>query len=102
MSDQPFVHSRRSFLRLGMLGALAGLPAVLKPAAAGAEPKPLDFTTFYTGADGGIMQGIVNRYNGLQQAARINFSAPAWGADYLTKLVTAALAGSPPPVVALH
>jgi len=102
MSDQPFVHSRRSFLRLGTLGALAGLPSVLTPAAAGAEPKPLDFTTFYTGADGGIMQGIVNRYNGLQQAARINFSAPAWGADYLTKLVTSALAGSPPPVVALH
>lgn len=50
MPDQPFVHSRRSFLRLGALGALSGLAPVLGPTAAGAEPKPLDFTTFYTGA----------------------------------------------------
>lgn len=50
MPDQPFVHSRRSFLHLGALGALSGLAPVLGPTAAGAEPKPLDFTTFYTGA----------------------------------------------------
>jgi multiple sugar transport system substrate-binding protein len=103
MPDQPIAWSRRSILHLGLLGAMSGLPQVLGPARAdAAEPKVLDFTTFYTGADGGIMQSIVNRYNQIQARARINFSAPAWGADYLTKLLTASLASRAPAVVALH
>lgn len=99
MPDTPRPLTRRTFLHAAGLAA-AALSAPGRALAA--DPKPLDFTTFYIGADGGIMQGIVNRYNAMQQAARINFSAPAWGADYLTKLITASLAGSPPPIVALH
>jgi len=101
MTDTSRSLDRRSFLRAGVLGAVV-LHAAGRGRALAADPKSLDFTTFYVGADGGIMQGIVNRYNAMQAAAKINFSAPAWGADYLTKLLTASLAGNPPPVVALH
>lgn len=64
--------------------------------------KELDFTTFYTGPDGVIMQAIVDRYNAENPDAKINFSAPAWGADYITKLQTSAVSGEAPAIVALH
>jgi multiple sugar transport system substrate-binding protein len=120
MSERSRGYSRRAVLRFGGLVAISGLlsacqsggrPDALPPGAAateaalGGQPAgttELEFTTFYTGADGGIMQGLVDRYNQNQQAAKINFSAPAWGSDYLTKLQTAAMAGNPPPIVALH
>src|SRR5665811_159608 len=64
--------------------------------------RELEFSTFYTGADGEIMQSIVDTYNESHEGVRINFTAPAHGTDFLTQLQTSALAGNPPPIVALH
>jgi multiple sugar transport system substrate-binding protein len=64
--------------------------------------RVLEFTTFYTGGDGGLMQKIVDRYNSSQDDVTIRFTAPAYGGDYLTKILTASLAGAPPAIVALH
>lgn len=62
----------------------------------------LEFVTFYTGPDGVVMQGIVDRYNEQSEGAQIRMSAPAYGGDYLTKLVTSSIAGNPPAIMALH
>ncbi|MCD0445417.1 extracellular solute-binding protein [Glycomyces sp. A-F 0318] len=62
----------------------------------------LEFVTFYTGPDGVVMQGIVDRYNEQATGAQIRMSAPAYGGDYLTKLVTSTIAGNPPAIMALH
>lgn len=62
----------------------------------------LEFATFYTGEDGPTMQDIVDRYNQSQDEVTIRFTAPAYGADYVTKIRTAALAGRAPAIVALH
>jgi len=64
--------------------------------------RVLEFVTFYTGGDGDLMQSIVDRYNSSQDEVFVRFSAPAYGGDYLTKILTAALAGAPPAIVALH
>lgn len=66
------------------------------------EVIELEFSTFYTGADGPIMQGIVDRFNETHDGVRVNFTAPAHGTDFLTRLQTAALSDNLPPVVALH
>src|SRR5262245_8066077 len=58
--------------------------------------KVLEFVTFYGGPDGAIMQHIVDRYNAGQDEVTVRFSAPAYGGDYLTKLLTASIAGAPP------
>lgn len=111
--------SRRRFLQLTSavgMGALvaactpAGAPAGEAPAAAGdgaAAPAEdgmveLDFVTFYTGADGVIMQGIIDRFNDEHPDINVAFSAPAWGADFVTRLQTSGMAGNPPGVMALH
>ncbi|WP_026930832.1 extracellular solute-binding protein [Glycomyces tenuis] len=62
----------------------------------------LEFVTFYTGPDGAVMQGIVDAYNTQSTGAQIRMSAPAYGGDYLTKLVTSSIAGNPPAIMALH
>ncbi|WP_460795891.1 extracellular solute-binding protein [Microbacterium sp. GXF0217] len=64
--------------------------------------RTLEFVTFYTGPDGAIMQGIIDKYNAQSSEAQIRMSAPAYGGDYLTKLVTASIAGNPPAIMALH
>ncbi|GAB3418660.1 ABC transporter substrate-binding protein [Flindersiella endophytica] len=64
--------------------------------------KVLEFVTFYGGPDGAIMQHIVDRYNKSQDEVTVRFSAPAYGGDYLTKLLTASIAGAPPAVIAVH
>lgn len=61
-----------------------------------------EFSTFYTGADGAIMQAIVDRFNESHDGVRVNFTAPAHGTDFLTRLQTAALSDSLPAVIALH
>lgn len=101
--------TRRTVLKAsgaGALVAVGGLPtgtrSALARSVARQEAKPLEFTTFYTGPDGAIMQAIVDRYNAEQPDAKINFSAPAWGADYVTKLQTSAVSGEAPAIVALH
>lgn len=66
------------------------------------ETTNLDFITFYTGADGALMQAIVDRYNTENPGTSVSFSAPAYGAEYVTRLQTAAQSGEPPAVVALH
>lgn len=62
----------------------------------------IEFSTFYTGADGPIMQTIVDRFNQSRDDVQVNFTAPAHGTDFLTRLQTAALSDSLPAVVALH
>ena len=62
----------------------------------------LEFVTFYTGPDGVVMQGIVDDYNAQSTGAQIRMSAPAYGGDYLTKLLTSSIAGNPPAIMALH
>jgi multiple sugar transport system substrate-binding protein len=64
--------------------------------------RELEFVTFYTGADGPVMQQIVDRYNRSQDEVVVRMSAPAYGDDYLTKLMTAAIAGAPPAIIAVH
>lgn len=49
--------------------------------------RVLEFTTFYTGGDGGLMQTIVDRYNASQDDVTLRFTAPAYGGDYLTKVL---------------
>ncbi|MDP9365790.1 MAG: extracellular solute-binding protein [Chloroflexota bacterium] len=101
--------SRRAVVRTAAGAAAAGA-GVLAAGRSGAlarslsaqGAKELDFTTFYTGPDGSIMQAIVDRYNAENADARINFAAPAWGADYITKLQTSAVSGEAPAIVALH
>jgi multiple sugar transport system substrate-binding protein len=117
--------SRRHFLRMAALGtATTALAACLPgatpeggqeaPAPAGDETVSdaassptngvveVDFVTFYTGPDGAIMQGIIDQFNDEHEGIKVNFSAPAWGAEYVTRIQTAGLAGNPPGVVALH
>ncbi|SDK58877.1 carbohydrate ABC transporter substrate-binding protein, CUT1 family [Glycomyces sambucus] len=97
--------SRRTLLGAGAaLGAGPLLTACGSPfddtTAAGGNV--LEFVTFYTGPDGVVMQGIVDRYNEQSTGAQIRMSAPAYGGDYLTKLVTSSIAGNPPAIMALH
>lgn len=100
--------SRRRLFELG-----AGLAAgVSSTALAGctspfdrttrAGGRELEFVTFYTGADGPVMQRIVDRYNHSQDEVVVRMSAPAYGDDYLTKLMTSAIAGAPPAIIAVH
>jgi multiple sugar transport system substrate-binding protein len=97
--------SRRRLLALAASGAastaLASCSSPFDDTTRGGG-RVLEFTTFYTGGDGGLMQTIVDRYNQSQDAVTIRFSSPAYGGDYLTKILTASLAGAPPAIVALH
>lgn len=100
--------NRRHLLHLGGAAAataavatLAGCSSPFDDTTAGGG-RTLEFVTFYTGPDGAIMQGIVDRYNAQSDGAQIRMSAPAYGGDYLTKLVTASIAGNPPAIMALH
>lgn len=96
--------------RRTLLGAGATLGTVPLVAACGspfddttaAGGNVLEFVTFYTGPDGAVMQQIVDRYNEQSAGAQIRMSAPAYGGDYLTKLVTSSIAGNPPAIMALH
>ncbi|GAA1576151.1 extracellular solute-binding protein [Kribbella sancticallisti] len=97
--------TRRRLLRLAAGGAagasLAGCSSPFDDTTRGGG-RVLEFTTFYTGGDGGLMQKIVDRYNASQDRVTVRFTAPAYGGDYLTKILTASLAGAPPAIVALH
>lgn len=117
MKDQRTV-SRRQFLQTASTIGTGLLLAACAPTAApgtapndgaaesaapaGEGPLELEFVTFYTGADGAIMQGIIDRFNDEHPDINVAFSAPAWGAEYVTRIQTAGLAGNPPGVVALH
>jgi multiple sugar transport system substrate-binding protein len=97
--------SRRQLLAVAAGGvasaALAGCSSPFDDTTRGGG-RILEFVTFYTGGDGALMQKIVDRYNASQDEAFVRFSAPAYGGDYLTKILTASLAGAPPAIVALH
>lgn len=98
---------RRLLKATGAVGATGLLAAGRAPTANASsrlaqEAKELEFTTFYTGPDGVIMQAIVDRFNAENPDTRINFSAPGWGAEYVTRLQTSAVSGESPAVVALH
>lgn len=86
-------------LSAGALLTACGSPFDDTTAAGG---NVLEFVTFYTGPDGVVMQQIVDRYNEQSSGAQIRMSAPAYGGDYLTKLVTSTIAGNPPAIMALH
>lgn len=100
------VHTaRRRFLGAGAALATAGAIAACSSPfddTTAAGGTVLEFVTFYTGPDGAVMQGIVDRYNEQSTGAQIRMSAPAYGGDYLTKLVTSSIAGNPPAIMALH
>lgn len=100
--------NRRHLLQLGGVAAATAATATLAGCSSpfddttAAGGRTLEFVTFYTGPDGAIMQGIVDRYNAQADGVQIRMSAPAYGGDYLTKLVTASIAGNPPAIMALH
>lgn len=121
MTRYPLLHlawTRRDLLRsLVAVGGVVTLQACggasaapTTPSAAAAAPaakgtgavQHLEFTTFYTGPDGANMQKIVETFNTQHPSVQVKFSSPGWGADYITKLQAAALAGNPPAIVALH
>ncbi|TDD23980.1 extracellular solute-binding protein [Kribbella turkmenica] len=99
----PRTLTRRSILALGAgsAAALAGCSSPFDDTTRGGG-RVLEFTTFYTGPDGALMQTIVDRYNSSQDDVVVRFTAPAYGGDYLTKILTASLAGAPPAILALH
>jgi multiple sugar transport system substrate-binding protein len=90
--------------QLGVMSSALAHAGLINPAAVLAQDKAveIEFSTFYTGADGPIMQAIVDRFNQSRNDVRVNFTAPAHGTDFLTRLQTAALSGNLPAVVALH
>lgn len=90
--------------QLGVMSSALAHAGLIDPAAALAQggAVEIEFSTFYTGADGPIMQAIVDRFNQSRNDVRVNFTAPAHGTDFLTRLQTAALSGNLPAVVALH
>lgn len=83
-------------------GSSSAQTPVSQRSSSAAETQSLDFTTFYTGPDGANMQQIVNKFDSDHPNIHVKFSSPAWGGDYVTKLQTAAIAGNPPDLVALH
>lgn len=103
-----FSLDRRSLVKrtgqLGLLSTALAYGGSLGPAAVLAQDQEteIEFNTFYTGADAPIMQGLVDRFNESRDDVEVNFTAPAHGTDFLTRLQTAALSDNMPATVALH
>ncbi len=92
--------SRRTFLR----AASAAGGAVLLPSCAGGSGGAVDlaYWNFFTGSDGELMVGLVDRFRSEAPNVRVTDTTLMWGSPYYTKLAMACAGGRAPDLATLH
>jgi multiple sugar transport system substrate-binding protein len=92
--------SRRTFLRAT---AAAGGAALLSSCARGpGGAVDLAYWNFFTGSDGQLMVGLVDRYRAEAPDVRVTDTTLMWGTPYYTKLAMACAGGRAPDLATLH
>jgi multiple sugar transport system substrate-binding protein len=92
--------SRRTLLRAT---AAAGGAALLSSCARGSgSAVDLAYWNFFTGSDGELMVGLVDRFRGEAPNVRVTDTTLMWGPPYYTKLAMACAGGRAPDLATLH
>ncbi|GAA5131073.1 extracellular solute-binding protein [Pseudonocardia adelaidensis] len=92
--------SRRTFLRAT---AAAGGAALLSSCARGpGGAVDLAYWNFFTGSDGELMVGLVDRFRSEAPNVRVTDTTLMWGPPYYTKLAMACAGGRAPDLGTLH
>ena len=92
--------SRRTFLRAT---AAAGGAALLPSCARGpGGSRDLAYWNFFTGSDGELMVGLVERFRAEAPDVRVTDTTLMWGPAYYTKLAMACAGGRAPDLATLH
>jgi multiple sugar transport system substrate-binding protein len=91
--------SRRALLRAT---AAAGGAALLSSCARGSGGTDLAYWNFFTGSDGELMVGLVDRFRSEAPDVRVTDTTLMWGPPYYTKLAMACAGGRAPDLATLH
>jgi multiple sugar transport system substrate-binding protein len=92
--------SRRTLLRAT---AAAGGAALLSSCARGSGGAvDLAYWNFFTGSDGQLMVGLVDRFRSEAPNVRVTDTTLMWGTPYYTKLAMACAGGRAPDLATLH
>jgi multiple sugar transport system substrate-binding protein len=92
--------SRRTFLRAA---SAAGGAALLSSCAGGSGGAvDLAYWNFFTGSDGELMVGLVDRFRAETPNVRVTATTLMWGPPYYTKLAMACAGGRAPDLATLH
>jgi multiple sugar transport system substrate-binding protein len=91
--------SRRTLLRATVA---AGGAALLSSCARGPDAVDLAYWNFFTGSDGELMVGLVDRFRKEAPGVRVTDTTLIWGPPYYTKLAMACAGGRGPDLASLH
>jgi multiple sugar transport system substrate-binding protein len=91
--------SRRTLLRATVA---AGGAALLASCARAPDAVDLAYWNFFTGSDGELMVGLVDRFRKEAPGVRVTDTTLMWGPPYYTKLAMACTGGRGPDLATLH